>query len=139
MSHIILDEILIPDSLNIFVLEDTPIFQKKLQADLLSIGFKGKITITATVKDALAGVLIQKPDLILSDWNLPDGIGLEFLKVIRSNDTMANIPFVMVTTVDEIDYILEAVEFGVDGYIVKPWDTKEMSEKIAYAYKKRNP
>lgn len=139
MSYLTLDEVSIPDNLNIFVLEDTPIFQKKFKADLVELGFKGKITIAGTVKDALVGVFIQKPDLILSDWNLPDGKGIEFLKDIRSSELFSNTPFVMVTTVDEIDFILEAVEFGVDGYIVKPWNSKEMAEKIAFAYKKRNP
>lgn len=133
-----LDEFSIPDNIHIFILEDTGVFQRKLQADLKSLGFKGKITLTATVKDALVNVVADRPSLILSDWNLPDGLGIEFLRMVRNDDIYKNIPFVMITTVDEIDNILEAVESGVDGYIIKPWTIKELEEKISFAYKKRN-
>ena len=138
MNNIIIDEISIPENLTLFILEDTGTFQRKIQLDLKELGFKGKVLLAATVKDALAGVLINKPGFILSDWNLPDGKGIEFLKMIRSDDSFKEIPFVMVTTMDEIDNILEAVENGVDGYLVKPWDLKELGEKIAFAFNKRN-
>lgn len=137
MGNLIFDEISIPDDIHLFILEDTGAFQRKMLSDLKAIGFKGDMTLTATVKDALAGVVKKKPDFILSDWNLPDGKGIEFLKMIRNDDLFKEIPFVMVTTIDEIDNILEAVENGVDGYIVKPWDVKELKEKMSFAYNKR--
>ena len=78
MTNLIIDEVSIPENLTFSVLEDTGTFQRKIQLDLKGLGFKGKILLAATVKDALAGVLINKPDFILSDWNLPDGKGIEF-------------------------------------------------------------
>lgn len=138
MTNIMIDDVYIPDNLHVFIVEDTAVFQRKLQEDLKTIGFRGKVTLTATVKDALVNIVKEKPDLILSDWNLPDGFGIEFLKMVRSDEAFSKLPFVMITTIDEIDNILEAVESDVDGYIVKPWSIKELKEKIGFAYNKRS-
>jgi two-component system chemotaxis response regulator CheY len=136
MDKIILDGVAIPKNIKIFILEDTGAFQRKIREDLKALGFTGDVTLTATLKDALVGVIKNQPQLILSDWNLPDGKGIEFLKMVRGEEQFKKTPFVMITTVDEIENILEAVECGVDGYIVKPWELKEIGEKIAFAYDK---
>lgn len=137
MEKIIVDDVAIPKTIRIFILEDTGVFQRKIREDLKALGFTGNVTLVATVKDALVGVIKDRPDLILSDWNLPDGKGIEFLKMIRADEAFKKTPFVMITTIDEIENILEAVENGVDGYIVKPWELKELGEKIAFAYQKQ--
>ena len=138
MTDLNFDDIAIPSNLHIFILEDTGVFQRKLQADLKTMGFTGKITLTASVKEALVHFVKEKPDFILSDWNLPDGTGINFLNMVREDEHYQDIPFVMITTVDEIDSILSAVESGADGYIIKPWDIKELKEKMAFAYSKKN-
>lgn len=138
MKNLILDEVSFPEDLKILVIEDTPFFQKKMLSSLSDIGFVGKITLAETISAALLKVTREKPQFILSDWNLPDGNGLDFLKQLRSLEVYEDVPFIMVTTMDEIDNILEAIEFGADGYIVKPWIEKDLIEKMAFAYKKKN-
>ncbi len=137
MTDLILDEIAVPDNLSFFYLEDTPLFQKKMLSGLADIGFKGSITVAATLKEANELLPKQKPKFILSDWNLPDGVGIDFLKTVRSDKYYDAVPFLMVTTMDDIDNILEAITHGADGYIVKPWSEKDLIDKIAFAYNKR--
>lgn len=137
MNNVILDDVSIPDDICFFILEDTPIYQKKLLSNLSDLGFRGKVVSTATLTEALEQFEEAKPHFILSDWNLPDGFGIDFLKAVRAKTNFADTPFLMVTTVDDIDNILEAVSCGVDGYIVKPWTEQDLIEKISFAFSKR--
>ncbi|MBH47168.1 MAG: hypothetical protein CME71_03255 [Halobacteriovorax sp.] len=137
MSTVVIDEISMPADMYFLILEDTEIFQKKLVQTLNNLGFTGNITMTDTVASALEALNENQPDFILSDWNLPDGKGIDFLKKVRANEQYSKTPFVMVTTMDSIDDILDAVTVGADDYVVKPWEEKEMAEKISSAYAKR--
>tara|TARA_R110000868_G_scaffold80095_7_gene227826 strand:+ start:1641 stop:2060 length:420 start_codon:yes stop_codon:yes gene_type:complete len=137
MSTVVIDEISMPADMYFLILEDTEIFQKKLVQTLNDLGFTGNITMTDTVASALEALNENQPDFILSDWNLPDGKGIDFLKKVRADAKYAHTPFVMVTTMDSIDDILDAVTIGADDYVVKPWEEKEMAEKISSAYQKR--
>ena len=71
---------------------------------------------------------------ILSDWNVPDGTGLDLLKEVRSRKHLAPIPILMVTAEDSISYMLEAIEEGVNEYLIKPWTPEEFDEKIQSAW-----
>lgn len=138
MSKIYLNEIAVPNDLHIFILEDEAFFQKKMMETLGDIGFKGKVTLAKNVEEAKGQFENSKPDFILSDWNLPDGIGIEFLKTVRANSSFDHVPFLMVTTMDDIGNILEAVNLGADGYIVKPWEESDVIEKMGHAFEKRD-
>mgnify|MGYP003641613644 CR=1 FL=1 len=137
MNTVVIDEIIMPADLHFLILEDTEIFQKKLVQTLNDLGFTGNFTMTDTISSAVEALATKQPDFILSDWNLPDGKGIDFLKKVRADERLAKTPFVMVTTMDSIDDILDAVTIGADDYVVKPWEEKEMAEKISSAYKKR--
>ncbi len=62
----------------------------------------------------------QKPSLILLDLNMPEMNGLEFLKVIKADDTLKELPVVVLTTSDDSQDKEESFNYGVAGYIVKP-------------------
>ncbi len=67
-------------------------------------------------------------DLILSDWNMPNMDGLEFLQNVRGmNET---IPFVMITTEAERSRVVSAIQAGVSDYIVKPFTVDVLKAKL---------
>lgn len=67
-------------------------------------------------------------DIILTDWNMPEMDGLEFVKNVRgSNPT---IPILMVTTNAAKDDIVSALKNGVNNYIVKPFTPETLKEKV---------
>jgi len=138
MSKIMLNEILLPNDLYFFFLEDTPLFQKKMLEALKAIGFRGTVTMTDTIAKATQILAQRKPGFILSDWNLPDGKGINLLRQVRLNSEFDDVPFLMVTTMDDVSDILSAVSLGADGYVVKPWEHDDLVEKISFAYAKRN-
>ena len=70
------------------------------------------------------------PCLILLDLNMPRMNGIEFLKVIKQDDTLKRIPVVVLTTSNEECDVLETFRMCVAGYIVKPVDYKKFVEAI---------
>lgn len=73
---------------------------------------------------------LEKPDLILLDLNMPRMDGVEFLRLIKSDAVLRNIPVVMFTTSDDKRDIHECFDHNVAGYIVKPIDPELFREMI---------
>ncbi|MHC4886492.1 MAG: response regulator, partial [Planctomycetota bacterium] len=75
-------------------------------------------------------VLSKNPDvnIILTDWNMPNMNGLEFLTKVR--ETNKEIPIVMVTTEAEKQNVVTAIKAGANNYIVKPFTPEVLKEKI---------
>jgi two-component system chemotaxis response regulator CheY len=72
-------------------------------------------------------------ELIVSDWIMPEMTGIEFLKACKEDETIKNIPFVMVTAEAQKDSVLEAIKAGVDNYIVKPFTPDNLQKAIEKA------
>ena len=69
-------------------------------------------------------------DVIITDWNMPEMSGIEFIKAVRSNATVKDVRVLMVTTNAAKDDIVEALKAGVNSYVVKPFTPDTMKEKI---------
>ncbi|BAU57981.1 chemotaxis regulator - transmits chemoreceptor signals to flagelllar motor components CheY [Halorhodospira halochloris] len=69
-------------------------------------------------------------DWIFCDWEMPPPTGNELLRTIRSSPNLSSIHFVMITSRADRESLLEAVEAGVDAYVVKPFTTKTVFEAI---------
>ena len=69
--------------------------------------------------------------LVISDWNMPNMSGLDFLKKVRADAKWAKLPFLLVTAEAEQKQVVEAVKAGVTNYVVKPFsaDLKESSKR----------
>ena len=80
---------------------------------------------------ALQLLLGNRVDLILLDWNMPNLLGIDFLKKIRSMDQYKSVPVIMVTSEAAKLNVVEAVKAGVTAYITKPINDKIFLEKIS--------
>jgi len=69
-------------------------------------------------------------DLALVDWNMPVMGGLDMLKNLRA-EGYHEVKVMMVTTEAENDFILRALDAGADEYLMKPFDSEALSEKLA--------
>ena len=67
-------------------------------------------------------------DVILTDWNMPEMNGLEFVLEVRKGNT--TIPIVMITTESERARVLEAIQAGVSDYMVKPFTLEDLQHKL---------
>jgi two-component system, chemotaxis family, chemotaxis protein CheY len=123
-------KIKLPGDKIMLILEDIKNIREKLVQDIRDLGFCGDIKEAEDVKGAVAICNQSNIDFIISDWNLPDSTGLEFLKKLKQTNKFKNTPFLMCTTLDEVENIIEAINEGASDYIVKPWEPNDLCKKV---------
>lgn len=69
-------------------------------------------------------------DFVVTDWNMPGMQGIDLLKEIRKDDSLAHLPVLMVTAEAKREQIIMAAQAGVNGYIVKPFTAVTLKEKL---------
>ena len=77
----------------------------------------------------------NKFDFVVSDWNMPNMTGIELLKNIRADETLKNLPVLMITAEARKENIIEAAQAGANGYIVKPFTAATLDEKLNKIFK----
>ncbi|MEJ2182576.1 MAG: chemotaxis response regulator CheY [Nitrospirota bacterium] len=75
-------------------------------------------------------------DFVVTDWNMPTMDGLVFLKKIRSDPDLKNLPILMVTAESEKERVVAAIQAGVNNYIVKPFTAETLKEKMEKIFQK---
>jgi CheY-like chemotaxis protein len=81
-------------------------------------------------EEALQIALVEHPDLILLDLIMPDPDGLEVCRRIRSEESIAGVPIIMVTTRADEGAMDRAYAVGCTAYITKPIDGLELLSKV---------
>ena len=84
---------------------------------------------------ALKIVKRQMPDVILLDIHMPNVDGMEFLKFIRADESLAQLPVIVVTAKDAPDNRYAAMKLGVVDYISIPWMPGEIELRVKWALK----
>ncbi|MBU1196603.1 MAG: response regulator [Proteobacteria bacterium] len=103
----------------ILIVDDSASMRRIVMKFLENAGFN-RFVEAEDGNEALAVVKKQKIDLIISDLNMPDMDGMEFLRIVKADAQFKDIPFVMLT-VEAIQKTMNtALSMGVDSYIVKP-------------------
>ncbi len=79
------------------------------------------------------------PDLVLLDWMLPGGSGINFIKHMKRDDLTRNIPVVMLTARGEEEDKVRGLEVGADDYITKPFSPKELVARLKAVIRRVTP
>jgi two-component system chemotaxis response regulator CheY len=82
-------------------------------------------------KRAIRAMQEQQVDLIILDWDMPVMTGLEVLQWLKGKEQDANLLKLMLTARAAKENIVEAVKFGADNYIVKPFSPNTLLSKVA--------
>jgi len=77
----------------------------------------------------------EKFDFVITDWNMPNMTGLELLISIRKTPSLAKMPVLMVTAEADKENILAAAKAGVNDYVIKPFTSLTLAEKIKKIFK----
>ena len=121
----------------ILVVDDMMTMRKLVTKVCKEIGFTD---ITEAADGALAWEVVANANppigLIISDWNMPNTSGLDLLKRVRSDSRFGKTPFVLVTAEAEQHQIVEAVKSGVSNYVIKPFTSDILKEKLEAVHKK---
>ena len=78
--------------------------------------------------DALLQLRQEQFDLVLLDWTLPDFDGIEICRRLRSSGDTT--PVLMLTAHDDVDDRVLALDLGVDDYLTKPFELKELNARV---------
>ena len=81
-------------------------------------------------EDALRALLAQPAQLVITDFNMPKLDGLGLLRAIRAHGPISKTAVIMLTGRADRDLVQRAVQFGVNNYLVKPFTTQTLKEKI---------
>ncbi len=88
---------------------------------------------TFTAENVAAGIARAEeifPDIIISDLRMPGEDGYAFCKKIKSNFTLRNTLFVLLSAISDLENKLQGYDIGADDYIVKPYHTNEFISRI---------
>lgn len=121
----------------VLVVDDMTTMRKIVQKALKEIGFSNFVE--APDGQKAWEVLNDSPvpvGLVISDWNMPNATGLDFLKRVRADGRYKGLPFVLLTAESELEQVKEAVLAGVDNYIVKPFTPAMLKQKLEETHKK---
>ena len=119
----------------VLVVDDMLTMRKIVSKILKEIGFTD-IHEAQDGNDAWEKTQSGEFGLIISDWNMPNCSGLEFLKRVRADEKLSKTPFLLVTAEAELPQVSEAIKSGVDQYVVKPFSHESLKTKLESAYKK---
>lgn len=116
-------------NMKVLIVDDFATMRRIVKNILTQLGYKNVIEADdgTTALDVLKS---EKVELIISDWNMPKMTGLDLLKAVRADASMANTPFIMVTAEAQQDNIILAVKAKVSQYIVKPFTAETLAEKL---------
>jgi len=81
--------------------------------------------------DALRRVREREPQLIVLDRSMPDMDGLDVCRALKANPFLSRIPILMLTALAAIDFKVEGFEAGVDDYLTKPFEPRELTARVA--------
>lgn len=119
----------------VLVVDDMLTMRKIVSKILREIGFVDVIE-AQDGEEAWEKVKLGQVGLIISDWNMPNCTGLEFLRRVRGDSSYAKTPFLLVTAEAEQSQVAEAIKSGVDQYVVKPFSKESLKAKLELTHKK---
>jgi len=113
----------------ILVVDDSSTMRRIIVNTLARLGFKDTIQAADGV-EAWEAYQANKDDIdaIITDWNMPNMNGLEFVIKVREVDPKT--PIIMVTTEGGKKEVITALKAGVNNYIVKPFTPQVLKEKL---------
>jgi two-component system chemotaxis response regulator CheY len=122
------------EGLRVLIAEDEPLAAKLARGALRLMGIT-QVVVARDGLDAMKQLAECNGDfqLIISDWNMPNMTGIEFLRTVRK--LYPRIPFIMLTSNANKEFVLDAAKHGVTAYIAKPFSLDQMRQKVEAVFK----
>jgi DNA-binding response OmpR family regulator len=112
----------------ILVVEDDRDIGELVARYLVKAGFAVESLISGG--EALAAIAARPPDLLVLDLMLPQVSGLEICRIVRSDETTASIPIIMLTARSEESERIAGLDTGADDYMGKPFSPNELVARV---------
>ncbi|MBB3182902.1 two-component system chemotaxis response regulator CheY [Halomonas fontilapidosi] len=121
--------------MSILVVDDFPTMRRIVRSLLKELGFTN-VEEAEDGQDALNKLKNGSFEFVVSDWNMPNLDGLEMLKQIRADSALKDLPVLMVTAEAKKENIIAAAQAGASGYVVKPFTSATLEEKLNKIFEK---
>lgn len=113
------------------IVDDSSVMRKIVERSLRQAGLAiANVYEASNGVEALDVLRRTRVDLILTDINMPNMDGLEFLRQMRAQHLAPDVPVVMITTEGSEDHVREAIVAGAQGYIRKPFTAEQVKERV---------
>ncbi|HNL80181.1 MAG TPA: phosphate regulon transcriptional regulator PhoB [Agitococcus sp.] len=112
----------------ILIVDDEAAIREMISIALDLAGFD-----TIEAEDALQAhhkIVDERPSLVLLDWMLPGMTGIELCRRLKRDETLNEIPVIMLTARGDEDHKIQGLDSGADDYITKPFSTRELVSRI---------
>ncbi len=110
------------------VVDDTEIHRSATRMFLVMSGFK--VELAEDGLQALKMLDTQKFDLIVSDMEMPNMNGMEFLRGARKHANATTVPIIMLSTLDSPEMIAKVKQLGANHYLVKPFSGESIKNAL---------
>ena len=117
-------------SKTILLIDDEEYIRQILEACIENFS-NWRPAIAASGKEGLAAVAEEKPDAILLDMMMPNMDGFSFLKHLKADPQLADIPVVLITARVDLTEPQKLAQLGVKGAICKPFSSVKIVPEIA--------
>ncbi len=117
----------------VLTVDDQRLIRMMVKSFLLQLGIDQKQVKMADDGDTAIDIIEETRSslgFILLDWNMPRVPGLDVLRMVRRDPDLRKLPILMITAETREEQILQAVEEGVDGYLIKPFTGADLGDKM---------
>ena len=116
-------------AIKVMVVDDQASMRAMIRRTLQDLGFKD-VRDKPGASEALDSVKSDRVHLIISDYNMPEMDGLQFLEAVRKDPVIGKTVFIMLTGSSDRELVQKAAAMGVNNYVVKPFAPAALKEKI---------
>jgi two-component system chemotaxis response regulator CheY len=110
------------------IVDDSKVIRKVARHILETLEFT--VSEAGDGQEAMERCLVEVPDVILLDWNMPVMSGMDFLRALRDSTVSPRPKVVFCTTENGMEHIRAAIEAGADEYVMKPFDRDTLHSKL---------
>ena len=116
-------------AIKVMVVDDQTSMRAMIRRALQDLGFKD-VRDKAGAVEALSAIKTDRVHLVISDFNMPEMDGLQFLEAVRTDPVIGKTVFIMLTGSADKEIVQKAAALGVNNYVVKPFAPAALKEKI---------
>ena len=117
----------------ILIVDDNKLVRTIISKYLDDMGFK-EIFFAVNATEALTFLKHNQVDLLLSDIHMPVVSGLTLLKTIRNTASFKELPVLVISSENGLEYVKTAMTLGISGYLIKPIQQADLQKKIAAVF-----
>ena len=119
--------------MKILIADDSPVYRHLMKQAVSGHGYR--LIIAANGNDAWRLFEEHKPEIVLTDWNMPGFEGPELCRQIRQSERKAYCYVILITSQSDKKRVVEGLAAGADDYLTKPFDEGELLARVAVGHR----